>query len=66
MTTIYETLLGEPGLINAARVATLLGFHIKYVYELARKNSLPCYRIHGAVKFDGREVAAWLKGKRSC
>jgi Helix-turn-helix domain len=44
MDTICETLQSQRGLMKADAVAELLGLHIKYVYELARKGKLPSFR----------------------
>jgi excisionase family DNA binding protein len=64
MATIQQTLQAKGGLIKAGDVAELLGLHVKYVYELARKGAIPSYQIGGALRFDRGELATWLNSKR--
>jgi excisionase family DNA binding protein len=50
-------------LINAAKVAALLGISPRAVYDLTYSGRLACYRIGGAVRFDPADVEAF---KQSC
>lgn len=51
-------------MLTATEVAELLGFHIKYIYEIAREGIIPSYQIRGGVRFDPRELAVWLQTRR--
>ncbi len=64
METVCERLDSLKGMLTAAEVAELLGFHIKYIYEIAREGIIPSYQIRGGVRFDPGELAAWLRSRR--
>ena len=64
MKTVCETLRSMKGMLTAPQLAELLGFHPKYVYEIAREGHIPCYRVRGAVRFDPCEIATWLQQRK--
>lgn len=64
MKTVCETLRSMKGMLTAPQLAELLGFHPKYIYEIARDGHLPSYLIRGAVRFDPKEIAIWLQQRK--
>ena len=64
MKTVCETLRSMKRMLTASQLAELLGFHLKYIYEIAREGYIPSYRVRGAVRFDPHEIAVWLEERK--
>ncbi len=60
--SIVEGLLQRKTALTAEEVAELLGTSSVQIYRLARRGSLPSFRIASSVRFDPRKVAEFLRG----
>ena len=58
---LYEDLERLRHAITAKDVAEVLAISPITVYKLAKEGKLPSLRIGGAVRFDPRAVAQWLR-----
>jgi len=48
------------GLWTVGEVAEFLGVSKRWVHERTRRNEIPCYRLGMALRFDPREILAWV------
>jgi excisionase family DNA binding protein len=48
-------------LVGAAVIAAAIGCTAKHVYDLAKRNQIPHYRIGALVRFDPQAIAEWLE-----
>lgn len=46
------------------QVAELLGVSEKKIYRLAAAGVLPSFRVGSAIRFDGQDMADWLRRKK--
>ena len=53
-----------PHLVTAAVIAAAIGCTAKHVYDLAKRNQIPHYRICASVRFDPQAIAEWLETLR--
>ena len=51
-------------MLTAKQLASYLGVHTNYVYNLATSGQVPSYRIGGNRRFRWSEVEAWLERQR--
>jgi excisionase family DNA binding protein len=63
--TIREKLLRIDKPITAPILASILGVSAVTIFKKAKSGVLPCIRIGSAVRFDTRQIARWLDGKRA-
>lgn len=59
--TLIEILERRGEALNVHQVAELLGVSEKKVYRLAAAGVLPTFRVGKAIRFDGQDVADWLR-----
>jgi excisionase family DNA binding protein len=64
MSTVIETLSTDPGFIDANAISVLLRRHVKTIYKMARKGTIPSYQIGGVILFDKGEIAKLLTESR--
>lgn len=62
--TLIEILEKQGEALNVHQVAELLGVSEKKVYRLAAAGVLPAFRVGKAIRFDGQDVADWLRRKK--
>jgi excisionase family DNA binding protein len=62
---LVSILASKPGAWTAEQLAALLECSTKQVYKLAKRGSLPSYRLGTLVRFDPRQTALWLKGQQT-
>jgi len=60
--SIVEGLLKRKTALNADELAELLGISSVSVYRLARRGSLPSFRVATSIRFDPKKVAEFLSG----
>jgi excisionase family DNA binding protein len=60
---LIEELEARSGAIKVSDLAALLGVDDKHIYRMAARGQLPSFRVGGAVRFDPKEVANWLRLK---
>jgi excisionase family DNA binding protein len=60
---LIEELEARRGGMKVADLAGLLGVDAKHIYRMAARGQIPNFRVGGAVRFDPREVAKWLREK---
>jgi excisionase family DNA binding protein len=53
-----------PHLVTAAVIAAAIGCTAKHVYDLAKRNQIPHYRIGASVRFDPHAIGEWLETLR--
>ena len=49
--------------LKPAEVARLLGVTPQHIYRMAADGEIPCFRFGGAIRFDPRQIAEWLRKK---
>lgn len=59
-----ESLGSLKRLLSAAEVAQLLFVSVKTVYQWAELDQIPNLKLNGAVRFNPKEVAAWIEKSR--
>lgn len=62
---LIEELEARSGAIKVSDLAAILGVDDKHIYRMAARGQLPSFRVGGAVRFDPKEVANWLRLKYS-
>jgi len=60
-----DELRARKGLMSVREVAQTLGSHIQTIYTWTDECKLPCFRIGGRIKFDGKAIADWLDSRAS-
>ena len=50
----------DQGLWTVGQVAEFLGVSKRWVHERTRRNEIPCYRLGMALRFDPKEIRAWV------
>jgi excisionase family DNA binding protein len=50
-----------PQLAGSIVIAAAIGCTAKHVYDLAKQNQIPHYRIRALVRFDPQAIANWLE-----
>ncbi len=51
------------GLLKAAEVSAMLGFHENTIYRMAEDGRLPCVRFGSTIRFRRADVEALITGK---
>lgn|GEM_PF-2558127 len=62
--TLIEILESRKEALNTQQVAELLGVSEKKIYRLAAAGLLPSFRVGSAIRFDGQDIADWLRNKK--
>lgn len=62
--TLIEILESRKEALNVEQVAELLGVSEKKIYRLAAAGALPSFRVGSAIRFDGQDIADWLRKKK--
>jgi len=60
-----DELRARKGLMSVREVAEALGSHIQTIYGWVEEGKLPCFRVGGRIKFDGKAIADWLDSRAS-
>lgn len=51
--------------LTVKQLAEFVSLSSKQIYELVSKGHIPSYRIAGAIRFDPRRTAEWLRSQHS-
>jgi len=51
----------EKRLLNIAEAGEWLGLSESFLYKLVESDSIPCIRIGRVIRFDIKELEAWLR-----
>lgn len=62
--TLIEILESRKEALNVEQVAKLLGVSEKKIYRLTAAGVLPSFRVGNAIRFDGQDMADWLRRKK--
>lgn len=62
--TLIEIFESRKEALNVEQVAELLGVSEKKIYRLSAAGVLPSFRVGSAVRFDGQDMADWLRRKK--
>jgi excisionase family DNA binding protein len=52
-----------PRALTAPELADLLGLGKSAIYDLAKRNGIPYYRLSGSIRFDPVTTAKWLRDR---
>ena len=52
--------------LTAPELADMLGLGKTAIYDLAKRNGIPHYRVAGSIRFDPAKPAAWLREREIC
>ena len=61
--SILEEVDKETKLMDAKRMAKLLGCTPKHIYSLANQKAIPCLKVGSKFRFDPRSISYWLRKK---
>lgn len=59
--SVLEQLESEPKLMDAKRLATILGVGPKMIYRLVEEGRIPCLRLGTLIKFDPKVTSYWVR-----
>ena len=59
--TLIECLEHRTSVLRARDVATLFQVTPQHIYKMAAKGTIPCFKVAGAIRFDPRLLAIWLR-----
>jgi len=59
--TLIESLEHRTSVLRARDVATLFQVTPQHIYKMAAKGAIPCFRVAGAIRFDPKALAIWLR-----
>jgi excisionase family DNA binding protein len=62
---LAETLESKTKALRAGEVARLFDVAPQTIYKMAARGTIPSFRVAGAVRFDPRELAKWLRNGTS-
>lgn len=62
--TLIQIFESRKEALNVEQVAELLGVSEKKIYRLAAAGVLPSFRVGSAIRFDGQDMADWLRRKK--
>ena len=54
----------QDGLWTVKELARYLGMSERWIHERTRRDEIPCYRLGTALRFDPKEVYAWMVHRR--
>lgn len=54
----------DPFLLRRSEAAAMLSISTRKLWELTNRGEIPCVRIDSAVRYDPRDIEAWIKGKK--
>jgi len=53
------------GALTTRELSEMLSISGKTIYKMAKSGLIPCYRIRGSVRFDGKQIIDWLRQQRN-
>jgi predicted DNA-binding transcriptional regulator AlpA len=59
--TLIESLEHRTSVLRARDVATLFQVTPQHIYKMAAKGAIPCFKVAGAIRFDPKVLAIWLR-----
>lgn len=62
---LAEIVEGKKEALRVAEVARILDVSIKKIYRMAAKGQIPSLKISHSIRFDPRDIAAWLRCQSS-
>jgi hypothetical protein len=60
---VFERLLQSPKLLTAKELSGIINIKPKTLYGYADQGLIPNYKIESNVRFLGREIVDWLRGR---
>ena len=63
--TLIESLEHRTSVLRAREVAGLFRVTPQHIYKMAAKGSIPCFKVAGAIRFDPKALAIWLRCRTS-
>ena len=60
---LIEQFESKQSALKVSDLVETLGMDDKTIYRMAARGSIPSFRLGGAIRFDPKEIAAWLRGK---
>jgi predicted DNA-binding transcriptional regulator AlpA len=59
--TLIESLEHRASVLRAREVAALFQVTPQHIYKMAAKGTIPSFKVAGAIRFDPRLLAIWLR-----
>jgi len=59
--SLVEMLESQTRVLRAREVASLFEVTPQHIYKMAASGRIPSFRVAGAIRFDPRELANWLR-----